>query len=147
MAETVFKRETIVLEDYETNDEIELTLRPLPIARQRKFAEVIAELRTVDQEDPEKEEKEVNIFLKAAAVAIEPIVAKYIKKEDSTEQAKLFNARGEIGKEYKVWLESYLDEDSLFRILKVCGGIDMETPKALMEEARQKAMKESLDEA
>jgi len=142
MATTVFQTETITLENYEDGEEIDLRLRTLPIARQRKFADVTAELRALDAEDPEAGDKEADILLRAAAVAIEPLVAKYIKKEGTDEQAKLFNAQGGLSKEYKAWLEAWMDQDSLYRILKVCGDLDLETPKALMKEAREKAIRD-----
>lgn len=143
MANTVFQREVITLEDYESGEEIDLTLRTLPIARQRKFAAVTAELRSLDPKDPEAGEVEQDILLRATAVAIEPLVAKYIKKADSEEQAKLFVNDGKLSKEYKAWLENWVDQDSQYRILKVCGDLDLETPKALMKEARVEAIREA----
>lgn len=114
MATEVFTTEDIKLLDGE-----EVELRPLPIAKMRKFMRIWAEHTTILQKllgsDSEEEFNQVEItdgqytaFINMCALSLES----QLKGEKSDKQ-------------FRDYLENTLDEQTIFRILKVTGGLEL----------------------
>lgn len=119
MATTVYNQETISLQDG-----TEVTLKPLPIGRLRRFMkawEKFTEVKT--------DEDGFDVFLNCAGIAVE---GDFKGKFDSL---KAPADSGEfLSEEYKTYLEDVLDLDTIYKILEVCGGLKLNDPK-LMEAA------------
>lgn len=137
MADRVYTQENITLEDYDNGDEYDIVLRPLPLARLRRF---MASWLKIDDIDFEEEgmngiklrEAEYAVTIECSGIALEPQLKDKVV-DDSGNKGKTFNQRGNITPEYKDLLERLLDEQTIRRILEVCGGIRLPDPKALEE--------------
>lgn len=119
MATEVYTTEIMVLQD-----ETEVEVRPLPISKMRKFmrmwSEHINEVsrrldENSDKEDADRDFNEADLtdaqydtFIKMCALALEGQL-----KEDKTE------------KKFLEYLEDNLDEPTIYKILKVSGGLDL----------------------
>ena len=119
MATTVYNQETIALQDG-----TEVTLKPLPIGRLRRFMkawEKFTEVKT--------DEDGFDVLLNCAGIAVE---ADFKGKFDAL---KAPADSGEfLSEEYKSYLEDVLDLDTIYKVLEVCGGLKLNDPK-LMEAA------------
>ena len=149
MANRPYTQEEITLEDYDSGEEYTFVLRPLPLARLRKFMAAWTNGYT-DMDKADKDSRagggeglsvdEVNaktfdIYVQCVAIAIEPQVKKLGKIE------KLYNAQGAVSKEYTEFIENLFDDSSVKQVLKVCGNIDLTDPK-LQELAMEMAQQE-----
>lgn len=137
MANRPYTQEEITLEDYDSGEEYTFILRPLPLARLRKFMAAWTNGYTKMDEDDKKAREnggegltveDVNartfdIYVQCVAIAIEPQVKNLGKIE------KLYNAQGTVSKEYTEFIENLFDDSSVKQVLKICGNIDLTDPK------------------
>ena len=110
MASAVYDVEVIKLQ----NDK-EVTLKPLTINRLRKFMQVMEKFSTA-----ETEAETLEILVDACAIALESQLPELVSNRDNLEDA--------------------LDLPTIYRVLKICGGIDLENPNlvaAALEAAGQ----------
>ena len=120
MATTVYSEEVISLQDG-----AEVTLRPLPIGRLRRFMAAWEKFK-----DVKSDAEGFDVFLNCAGIAME---ADFKGKFDALKAPA--NDEGEfLSEEYKTYLEDVLDLDTIYKILEVCGGLKLNDPK-LMEAA------------
>lgn len=101
MATTVYDVEEIQLQDGKT-----VKLKPLPISRLRKFMEVMNSTQTANSED-----EALNVLIEACAIALESQLGDVVKDKEQ--------------------FEELLDLPTINRIIKICGGIDLEDPNLL----------------
>lgn len=125
MAKTVYNKEVISLQD-----DTEVTLAPLPIGRLKKFMKHWDRFQT-EAQDGKAVESDVafDIYVCAAGVSLSS------QFEDRFENN--VNAVGELSDDYKSYLEDVLDVDTATKILEVCGGLDLSSPK--LEELVERA--------
>lgn len=121
MATTVYNQEDIVLQDGK-----EVTLRPLPIGRLRRFMEAWGRFANVKNDD-----EGFDVFLNCAGIALE---SEFKGQFDSLKASKDEQENGQyLSEEYKEYLEDTLDLDTIYKILEVTGGIKFDAN--LMTEA------------
>lgn len=122
MAKPVYSSEIIGLQDG-----TEIKLIPLAIGRLRKFMDAWGRFATVSGED---NYAAFDIYIQCCGIALsrELSAAKGFENPVSLD--------GELSEEYKDYLEDTLDIDTIFKIVEVCGGIDLKDPK-LMETAER----------
>lgn len=101
MATTVYDVEEVQLQDGSN-----VKLRPLSISRLRKFMVVMNGTQNADTEDAA-----LNVLIDACAIALEAQLPELVKDRDAFEDA--------------------LDLPTINRIIKICGGIDLEDPNLL----------------
>lgn len=101
LATTVYDVEEIQLQDGKT-----VKLKPLPISRLRKFMEVMNSTQTANSED-----EALNVLIEACAIALESQLGDVVKDKEQ--------------------FEELLDLPTINRIIKICGGIDLEDPNLL----------------
>lgn len=114
--------EVFTTQDVTLLDGTELELRPLPIAKLRKFSRLWADhmkwMQTQfkahnDSEESELDEagmsdEQLTVFIKMCALGLEA------------------DLKGEKNdKQFKDHLENVLDEQTIYTILRVCGGLDL----------------------
>jgi hypothetical protein len=134
VATHVYKQEEITLQD-----ETVVVLKPLPIAKLRRFMEAWGKFGDVTNE-----EEGFNVFVNCAGIALE---SNYKGKFDSLKASKDESEAGEfLSAEYKEYLEETLDLDSIYKILEVCGGLKLNDPK-LMEAAEEILREQARDQA
>ena len=119
MADAVYASKEIKLQD-----DTQVTLRPLPIGRLRKFMAEWSKFENVKEED-----EVLDIYINCCAVALERELA---SKFENTR-----NADG-LTVEYREYLEDVLDLSTIYEILDLCGGLKLNDPKFL-EAAAQAA--------
>ena len=110
MATSVYDIEVIKLQSGE-----DVTLKPLTINRLRRFMEVMDKFG-----EAKTEIETLGILIDACAIALESQLPDLVADKDK--------------------LEDSLDLPTIYRILKVCGGIDLENPNlvaAALEAAGQ----------
>lgn len=116
MATTVYNQEDIVLQDGK-----EVTLRPLPIGRLRRFMDAWNRFADVKTDD-----EGFDVFLNCAGIALE---SEFKGQFDSLKATKDQMAEGQyLSDEYKEYLEDTLDLDTIYKILEVTGGIKLNDP-------------------
>lgn len=101
MATTVYDVEEIQLQNGQN-----VKLRPLSIKQLRKFMTVMG-----TTQDAADEDAALNVLIDACAVALEQQLPDLVKDRDLLEDA--------------------LDVPTINRIIKICGGIDLEDPNLL----------------
>ena len=101
MATTVYDVEEIQLQDGQT-----VKLKPLPISRLRKFMTVMNKTQTTVSED-----EALNVLINACAIALESQLGEVVNDAEK--------------------FEELLDLPTINRIIKICGGIDLEDPNLL----------------
>lgn len=117
MASKVYSEETIELQDGK-----EVVLRPLPIARLRRFMDAWSKFGDVKTDD-----EGFNIFVNCAGIALE---GNYKGEFDSLKADATEKKKGEVlSAEYKEHIEEVLDLDTIYKVLEVCGGIKLNDPK------------------
>lgn len=122
MATTVYKREEITLQDG-----TEVTLKPLPIGRLRRFMAAWQKFA-----EAEKDDDGFDVFINCAGIALED---NFKGKFDALKATKEEKENGEfLSEEYKEYLEDTLDLDTIYKVLEVTGGLKLNDPK-LMEAA------------
>lgn len=133
MATTVYTQEEITLQDG-----TEVTLKPLPIGRLRRFMEAWGKFVEVETEDDG-----FNVFVNCAGIALED---NYKGKFDALKATKDEKEAGEfLSAEYKEYLEDTLDLETIYRILEITGGLKLNDPK--VQEAMERAAAEELGKA
>lgn len=113
MATTVFETHEIALQDG-----TEITLRPLPIARLRKFMarwdQFIKKVREDELTDAEAQDEQFECYVDLAIICLAP----QLKGEKSDES-------------FREYVELSVDEPTLFTIFDKCGGLKLNDPNLL----------------
>lgn len=124
MATTVYNTEKIVLQD-----ETEVTIKPLPIGRLRRFMSAWDDITKLDEG-----EDGFGVFINCAGISLEDnFKGKFESLKATSEEA----GKGEfLSEEYKEYLEDTLDLETIYKVLDVCGGIKLNDPK-LVEAAME----------
>lgn len=120
MAKPVYTSEVISLED-----DTEVTLKPLAIKLLRMFQAAWAAASDLEDGDDQ-----FGIYVNCCGIAL--------SKSLSGKFEKALGEDGELSDDYRKYLEDVLDMDTVFRVFKVCAGIDFEDPK--LQEAVQNAL-------
>ena len=108
-------------------DDTDVTLRPLPIGRLRRFMDAWALIREVGED-----EDGFDVFVNCCGIALEH---EFKGKFDALKATSDQRENGEfLSEEYKEYLEEVLDLETIYVILDVAGGIKLNDPK-LMEQA------------
>lgn len=119
MATKIYKTKEIILQD-----DTEVLLRPLPIARLRRFMDAWSEFDKLPDGDDG-----LNILINCAGISLEN---NFKGKFDSMKANAEEREGGEhLSPEYKDYLEEVLDVDTIYEIMDVCGGIKLNDPKLL----------------
>lgn len=122
MADRVYNEEDIVLQDGK-----EVTLRPLPISRLRRFMDAWKEIANTGEDDDG-----FDVFINCSGIALE---SNFKGDFDSLKADADAKSKGEfLSPEYKEYLEEALDLETIYKVIEVCGGIKLNDPK-LMEAA------------
>lgn len=117
MATKVYNEEVLTLQD-----DTEVTVRPLPIGRLRRFMAAWEGIKEV-KDDADG----FVVFVNCAGIAIEH---EFKGKFDSLKAPA--SAEGEfLSEEYKDYLEEVLDLDTIYKILDLAGGLKLNDPKLL----------------
>ena len=119
MADAVYASKEIKLQDG-----TQVTLRPLPIGRLRKFMAEWSKFEHVEEED-----EVLDIYINCCGVALQRELAD--KFENTIDSDGLTT-------EYKEYLEDVLDLSTIYEVLDLCGGLKLNDPKFL-EAAAQAA--------
>lgn len=129
MATEVYKKKEITLQD-----DTDVLLRPLPIARLRKFMKAWEGMADIDAE---KGEDGFTVLINCAGICIED---SFKGKFDSGTKARPEEEKeGEfLSPEYKEYLEGVLDIETIYEILDICGDLKLNDPK--LQEAIQAQM-------
>jgi hypothetical protein len=98
LATTVYDIEVVKLQ----NDE-EVTLKPLTISSLRKFMQAMDKFSKAKTED-----QTLSVLIDACAIALEKQLPDLVADKEKLEDA--------------------LDLPTIYRIIKICGGIDLENP-------------------
>lgn len=93
------------VEEIELQNGKTVKLKPLAISRLRKFMEVMSDTQTAGSED-----EALNVLIKACAIALEGQLGEVVNSPE---------------------FEDLLDLPTINRIIKICGGIDLEDPNLL----------------
>lgn len=105
-------------------DDTDVTVRPLPIGRLRRFLEAWEDIKDIGEGDDG-----FNIFINCSGIALEHEF-KGKGKFDSVRAA--VSDEGEfLSPEYKEYLEDVLDLETIYVILEVAGGIKLNDPKLI----------------
>lgn len=110
MATTVYTTEEITLQDG-----VSATLKPLNIKGLRKFMARMDDFKTV-----ETEEEGLEVLLDAAAICLMKENPQYWDKEGRDGKGK-----------YTDEFEDAADMPTVYRILNVCGGVDLTSPELM----------------
>ncbi len=126
----VYTTEEITLSNEEKD--IAVTLRPLPIARLREFMKEWNKMASLyepseGEEEPTAPDEDAifDVYIRCCAVALKKQLAAEV-------DGKIYNEVRDFRPEYIELLEDYLDMPSIYKILEVCGGVEINAPK-LME--------------
>jgi len=103
LATTVYDIVEIELSNGET-----LTLKPLPIKKQRKFMEIIQKM---DDPNLQSEDDAMNIFIEAAMVCLEVFKPELSKDKDTFEEV--------------------IEIPTMMKILEIAGGLKLNDPNLL----------------
>lgn len=122
MATKVYAEQDITLQD-----DTDVTVRPLPIGRLRRFMEAWDFIKKVEDDS-----EGFGVFINCAGIAIEhEFKGKFDTLKASGEKA----AEGVfLSEEYRTYLEDVLDLDTIYKVIEVAGGLKLNDPK-LMEAA------------
>lgn len=124
MATKAFTATEIALQD-----ETDVTIRPLPIGRLRRFMDAWAQIRELGEDDDG-----YDVFVNCCGIALEhEFKGKFDALKATVEQRE---AGAFLSEEYKEYLEEVLDLETIYVVLDVAGGIKLNDPK-LMEAANQ----------
>lgn len=119
MATQVYTKEDIVLQDG-----IEVTLKPLPIGRLRRFMEAWEKISELPDGDDG-----FDVFINCAGIALED---NFKGKFDALKASADEKEKGEfLSEEYKTYLLDTLDLDTIYRVLDVAGSIKLNDPKII----------------
>lgn len=101
MATTVYTTEEVTLQN-----DVTVTLKPLPIRQLRKFMTELQKLTTIDTE-----EDGITVMIALAALCIQKQVPDLVANQDDLEDA--------------------LDMPTVYKIIEVCGGVKLNDPNLL----------------
>lgn len=119
MATQAFTATEIALQD-----DTDVTIRPLPIGRLRRFMEAWKEIGNVNNDDDGFE-----VFINCSGIALEH---EFKGKFDALKASASDREKGEfLSEEYKEYLEEVLDLETIYVILDVAGGIKLNDPKVV----------------
>lgn len=116
IASTVYTQEDIALQDG-----TEVTLKPLPIARLRRFMKEWNRLSETAEDDDG-----LDVFIDCCGIALEK---DFKGKFDAGTKG---SGDSVLSDDYREYLEDTLDMDTIYKIIDVAAGIDLQNPK-LME--------------
>jgi hypothetical protein len=132
MANTVYDTE-----EFSLLDGTEVTLTPLPIARLRRFLKAWDKAKELPKDDDG-----FDVFIDCSGIALEHnFKGKFDYLTPTPEELSDLDKDDEkpvLSKQYADYLKETLELPTIYRILKVVGGIDFEDPKLrqmLMEAA------------
>lgn len=119
MATQVFTTETIAL-----SDDKEVTIRPLPIARLRRFMAAWSAAEHLEDGDDG-----FDIFINCCGIALEH---NFKGDFDALKATKEESDKGEfLSEEYRDYLGETLELDTIYKVMEVSGGIKLNDPKLL----------------
>lgn len=105
-------------------DEKDVTIRPLPIGRLRRFMSAWEAIKNLEEGDDG-----FDIFINCSGIALEH---EYKGVFDALRAGVKEQEEGEVlSPEYKAHLEEVLDLETIYVILEVAGGIKLNDPKLL----------------
>ena len=113
MATQVYKSAEVELQDGTV-----VLLKPLPIGLLRKFMAAWSAFENVENQDDV-----LNVYIKCCGISL---TNSFKDNFDNT-----VDVDGELSPEYKEYLESVLDIETIYEILDVCGNIKLNDPKVL----------------
>ena len=126
MATEVYKKKEITLQDG-----TDVLLRPLPIARLRRF---MAAWEGMAKIDPEKGEDGFTVLVNCAGICLEDSFKGTF--DEGTRARPDEVAQGEfLSPKYKEYLEEVLDIETIYEVLEICGDLKLNDPK--LQEAIQ----------
>lgn len=64
-------------------------------------------------------------YISLCGIALEKAVAKYVTDDEGNPVKSLYNAKRQLTPEYRQFLEEVLDQETIFTIIEVCGGIKL----------------------
>jgi hypothetical protein len=114
MATTVYEQVDIALQDGTV-----VTLKPLSIGRLRRFMKTWEQFKEVE----EGNDISLDIFIECSGIALEGELAEKVENR--------FGADKTLTEEYRTYLEDYLDMDTIYKIMEVCGGMKLNDPNLL----------------
>lgn len=119
MATQVYAKEEIVLQDG-----AEVTLKPLPIGRLRRFMEAWGKISELPEGDDG-----FDVFINCAGIALED---NFKGRFDALKASSDEKEKGEfLSEQYKDYLLETLDLDTIYRVLDIAGGIKLNDPKII----------------
>lgn len=119
MANYVFRPVDITLQDGK-----EITLKPLPLARLRRFMDAWGWFAKAEDDNDG-----FDVFINCAGIALE---ANFKGEFDTLKSTPAEQEEGQfLSEEYKSHLEEVLDLDTIYKILEVTGGIKLNDPNLL----------------
>jgi hypothetical protein len=111
-------------------DGTEVTLKPLNIARLKRFMKSWSRFKDLDLEQDEL--AAFDLYIDCAGIALESNLAEKFTATKGTGDEYL-------DEKYKEYLEETLDMDTIFKVLEVCGGLKLNDPNLLEAVARAQA--------
>jgi len=119
LATQAFTAQEIALQD-----DTDVTIRPLPIGRLRRFMDAWKQIANVGEDDDG-----FGVFINCCGIALEhEFKGKFDALKATADQQK----KGEfLSEEYKEYLEEVLDLETIYVILDVAGGIKLNDPKVV----------------
>lgn len=108
----------------------DVTIRPLPIGRLRRFMDAWKEIANLEEGDDG-----FDIFVNCSGIALEH---EFKGEFDALKATVKEQEEGQfLSPEYKEYLEENLDLETIYVILEVAGGIKLNDPKLMEAALRQ----------
>lgn len=128
MATEVYKKKEITLQDG-----TDVLLRPLPIARLRRFMKAWEAMQEIDADS---DDDGFTVLINCAGISLEDTFKKSGKFDSGVKATAEQQEQGEfLSPEYKEYLEDVLDIETIYEILDICGDLKLNDPK--LQEAIQ----------
>jgi len=128
LATEVYKKKEITLQDG-----TDVLLRPLPIARLRRFMKAWESIGDIDEK---KGEDGFTVLISCAGISLEDTFKKLGKFDSGTRPSAEEQEKGKfLTDEYREYLEEVLDIETIYEILDICGDLKLNDPK--LQEAIQ----------
>lgn len=109
-------------EDLELQDGTEVVLKPLVIARLRRFMKVWEKMADLENDD-----EAFDVYIDCCGICLEKDLR---VKFDGGTKAPADSDRA-LSEEYIEYLEDSLDLDTIYKIIEICAGIKLNDPKLL----------------